>query len=87
MTAAATGKSSLMSREFLLEPLAGLILPTLAFAGVAASDVSATGTQGYWTLITCVFALAAFAVEWRHSGLDFRFTRGALRLGLPGSAC
>ncbi len=82
MSEASTGKSPRMSRELLLEPLAGLVLLALAFAGIAASDVSAAGTQGYWTLITIVFALAAFVVEWQHSGPDFRFTRSALRLGL-----
>ncbi|HMQ91632.1 MAG TPA: hypothetical protein PKA33_04800 [Amaricoccus sp.] len=71
-----------ISRKALLEALAALVLLALAFAGIAASDVSAAGTQSYWTLITLIFALASFAVDWQHSGPDFRGSRSAVRLGL-----
>lgn len=77
-----TGHSPRITRKVLLEALAALVLLALAFAGIAASDVSAAGTQGYWTLITVIFALAAFAIDWQHSGRDFRGSRSTLRLGL-----
>ena len=76
------GASPRISRQALLEALAALVLLALAFAGIAASDVSAAGTQGYWTLITVVFALASLAIDWQQSGADFRGSRSALRLGL-----
>ena len=71
-----------ISRTVLLEALGALVLLALAFAGIAASDVSAAGTQGYWTLITLVFALASLEVDWQHSGPAFSGSRSAVRLGL-----
>jgi peptidoglycan/LPS O-acetylase OafA/YrhL len=82
MTEVSTGKSPRISREVVLEAVAALVLLALAFAGIAASDVSAAGTQGYWTLITVVFALASLGVDWRQSGVGLRGSRSALRLGL-----
>lgn len=62
--------------------LVGLVMIALAFAGIASSDVSALGTQGYWTLLTVAFAIASFVMDWLHSRRGFRMTADALRLVL-----
>jgi hypothetical protein len=40
-----------VSRQHLIETFAGLALLVLAFFAIASSDVSATGTRTYWTLL------------------------------------
>lgn len=69
-------------RHAIVGAVVGLAMIALAFIGIASSDVSALGTQGYWTLLTIVFALASFIMNWLHSKHGWRLTAGAARLVL-----
>lgn len=69
-------------RHAIIGAVLGLVMIALAFAGIAASDVSALHTQGYWTLLTVGFAIASLVMDWLHSEHGFRMTVGALRLAL-----
>ena len=52
----------------------------LAFVGIAASDVSGTGSQTYWTILAVAFGIASYGLQWIHAGRDFGRTRGALAM-------
>ena len=52
----------------------------LAFVGIAASDVSGTGSQTYWTILAVAFGVASYGLQWIHAGRDFGRTRGALAM-------
>jgi hypothetical protein len=62
--------------------LVGLAMVVLSFAGIAASDVSALGSRGYWTLLTVGFAVASLGIYWLNSGHGFRMAPRAARLAL-----
>ena len=69
-------------RHAIVGALLGLLMIVLAFAGIASSDVSALGTQGYWTLLTVAFAIASLVMDWLHSEHAWRNAMGAIRLVL-----
>lgn len=50
----------------------------LAFVGIAASDVSGTGSQVYWTILTVAFAVASYGLRWIHAARDFVYARDAV---------
>ena len=52
----------------------------LAFVGIAASDVSGTGSQTYWTFLTLAFGLASLGVIAIHSGAGYLRGRAALSM-------
>lgn len=70
------------ARRIIIGALVGLAMVVLSFGGIAASDVSAGSTQGYWTMLTVVFAIAAFVIDWLHSEHGFSITPHAMRLAL-----
>lgn len=76
------GREPLGVRHAAVGAVVGVLMIVLAFVGIASSDVSALGTQGYWTLLTVGFAVAAFVMDWLHSAHGVRMTTGALRLVL-----
>jgi hypothetical protein len=69
-------------RRALVGAVVGLVMIALAFAGIAASDVSALRTQGYWTLLTIGFAVASLVMDWLHSEHGWRMTKSAMQLAL-----
>ena len=62
-----TKGTSTVSRQLLAEAVVGLALLVLAFFAIASSDVSATGTRTYWTLLVLLFAITAFASDRMHT--------------------
>jgi len=69
-------------RHAIVGAVLGLVMIVLAFAGIASSDVSALRTQGYWTLLTVVFAIASVVTDWLHSKGGWRMTASTVRLAL-----
>lgn len=52
----------------------------LAFVGIAASDVSGSGSQTYWTALAVGFAVASYGLQWLHAGRDFAAGRRGLAM-------
>jgi hypothetical protein len=57
-----------IGRRTIIEVLVALVMLALAFSAIAASDVSATGTHLYWSVLVVIFAAVALVVERMHSG-------------------
>jgi hypothetical protein len=53
----------------------------LAFIGIAASDVSGTGSQTYWTILAIAFGVASYGMRWLHRGRGYALGRDALAMG------
>jgi hypothetical protein len=70
------------ARRIIGEALVGIAMLAASFAGIAASDVSAVGTQGYWTMLTVGFAVAAFVLQWLRSERSFPMMLGVVQLAL-----
>ncbi|MCB1688415.1 MAG: hypothetical protein KDI33_08015 [Halioglobus sp.] len=73
---------NIVSRQHLIEAIVGMTLLVLAFFAIASSDVSATGTRTYWSLLILVFAVTAFASDRIHTGHSFGHLPSALTIFL-----
>jgi hypothetical protein len=62
-----TVKKPTVPRIALVEAIACVALIVLAFAAIAASDVSPTGTHVYWVVLVVLFGLANFAADRLHT--------------------
>jgi hypothetical protein len=76
--ALATGKTGSRSKRAMIEGIVGAVMLILAFAAIAASDVSVTGTRVYWVGLVVLFALVAIAIDRLHPKPDTSFARTAL---------
>jgi hypothetical protein len=50
------------------------------FAAIAASDVSASGSRLYWTILVVAFGAIALAADWHHSGRGAIDARASTRI-------
>jgi hypothetical protein len=82
MTETVNDKESIFSRWTIAEGIVGLGMVVLAFLAIAFSDVSGGRTQGYWTALVVIYAIAAYTVDQLYSGVSFRDVRRALSLAL-----
>lgn len=73
-----TGKSGFISRKSVVEAIVGAVMLVLAFAAIAASDVSATGTHMYWSGLVVAFAVIALAIDRMHPKRGSSLGRSAL---------
>lgn len=71
-----------IGRQTIIEAVGAIVMLALAFSAIAASDVSATGTNLYWTLLVVAFAFVALAVDRMHSGHALGDARTALTIVL-----
>jgi hypothetical protein len=62
--------------------LAAAVMLALAFIGVAASDVSGTGSQSYWGFTAIVFGLICLGLDWVHEPVGTAWWKAALRTAL-----
>jgi hypothetical protein len=62
--------------------IAGAVMFLLAFIGIAASDVSGTGSQIYWSLLAIVFGLICLALDWVHEPRGTAWWKAALKTAL-----
>lgn len=81
-TTTESSRTGLFSRPAMVEGIIGAVMLGLAFAAIAASDVTATGTHVYWIGLVVIFALVAFAVDRLHVERRTSFARGALPIAL-----
>lgn len=77
-----TARARSGSRQNLIEAVTGLALLLLAFFAIASSDVSATGTRTYWTLLILVFAITAFVSDRLHTDHGFAHMPSAVTIAL-----
>ena len=75
-----TGKSVFISRKSIVEAIVGAVLLVLAFAAIAASDVSTGETRVYWIGLVVIFALVAIAINRLYPKPDTSFGPTALRI-------
>ncbi len=61
-----TGRTRLVSRKSVFESIVGAVMLVLAFAAIAASDISAAGTHLYWSALVVAFAVVALAIDRMH---------------------
>jgi len=78
----ATGRTGLFSRQALVECIVGAMMLVLAFAAIAASDVSAAGMHVYWVGLVVIFALVAIAIGRMHPKAGMSFGRAILPIVL-----
>lgn len=71
-----------MPTRTVVEAVAGIVMLVAGFAAIAASDVSASGSRAYWTILVVAFGAAALAAEWLYSGRAAMGTRTAARIVL-----
>ncbi len=71
-----------VSRQHLIEAVVGLTLLVLAFFAIASSDVSATGTRTYWTLLILIFAITAFVSDRMHTAHSLTHMPSAVTITL-----
>ena len=62
-----TKSTRTVPKQHIIEAVVGLTLLVLAFFAIASSDVSATGTRTYWTLLIIMYAVAAFVSDRMHT--------------------
>ena len=62
-----TKSTGSVPKQHIIEAVVGLTLLVLAFFAIASSDVSATGTRTYWTLLIIMYAIAAFVSDRMHT--------------------
>ncbi len=68
-----------------IEAVVGALLLILAFYGIASADVSAAGSQTFWTVLVLAYGAAAIAGGWLYGGLlegDPSRARAVLRVVL-----
>ena len=53
-----------------------------AFVGIAASDVSGSGSQTYWSLLAIVFGLICMGLDWVHEPPGTAWWKAALKTAL-----
>lgn len=61
---------------------AGALMLVLAFVGIAASDVSGSGSQTYWSLLAIAFGVICIALDWVHEERGTPWVQPALRTAL-----
>jgi hypothetical protein len=66
----------------IVEAVAGAVMLVAGFSAIAASDVSASGSRIYCTVLVVAFGAAALAAEWLYSGHTAMDTRTATRIVL-----
>jgi hypothetical protein len=71
-----------VSRRAIAEGIFGAVLLGLAFSAIAATDVSTSGMQFYWSILVLVFAAASFAADRMYSGRSLTDMRSALSIVL-----
>ena len=69
-------------RQHLIEAVVGLTLLVLAFFAIASSDVSATGTRTYWTVLLLLFAATAFVSDRMHTSHGIAHMPSAAKITL-----
>ena len=75
-------ESSIISRRRMIEAIVGIVMLVLAFFAIAASDVSASGTHAFWTVLVVLFALVAFIVDRVHPDHRLNDPRRSISIGL-----
>jgi hypothetical protein len=75
-----TAKS--ISNQHLTEAIVGLTLLVLAFFAIASSDVSATGTRTYWTVLLLLFAITSFVSDRMHTGHGIAHIPSGVKIAL-----
>ena len=55
------------------------LMLVLAFIGIAASDVSGSGSQTWWSLLAIVFGLICLGLDWVHEPYGTHWWKAALR--------
>lgn len=73
-------------RRPIIEALAALALLALAFAGIAASDVSAASSYGFWLVLVLIYAAAALISDRLHSEHSMIHLRSAVSIALHWAA-
>ena len=69
-------------RQTLIEAGVGLAMLVLTFLVMAASDVSASSSQLYWTLLVALFAVVAFVSDKLHTDNSISDIRGGITIVL-----
>jgi hypothetical protein len=69
-------------RQTLIEAFVGLAMLVLTFLVMAASDVSASSSQFYWTLLVALFAVVAFISDKLHTDNSIADIRGGITIAL-----
>ena len=71
-----------MPTEIILEAVAGIVMLVAGFSAIAASDVSASGSRIYWTVLVLAFGAAALVADWHRYGRAAIDARAATRIVL-----
>lgn len=69
-------------RQTLIEAFVGLAMLVLTFLVMAASDVSASSSQLYWTLLVALFGVIAFVSDKLHTDHSIADIRGGITIVL-----
>lgn len=77
-----TEPNKLVSRMALAEAIGGLVLIVLAFAAIAASDVSPLGTHVYWVALVAIYGAATLVADRLHTDHSLAEPRSALAIVL-----
>jgi len=82
MTSLDNSDSKNFSREYVIEAVVGIILLVLAFLAIASSDVSATGTRTYWSVLLLIFAVTGFVEDRLHTEHGIAHVQSAVTIAL-----
>jgi hypothetical protein len=75
-----TGTNFFRQRQTIIEATVGLVMLVLTFVVMAASDVSASSSQLYWTLLVALFAVVGFVSDMLHTDNSMADIRGGITI-------